>query len=73
MFSGFCIGGGMLVQVHLAMYPEEVRNSFWRELSKEMAGEDGILQTRTSPEALRVAYGAGRAKYSLWMGMRRSI
>lgn len=44
------------MEIHLVMYPEKVRHSFWEELSNEMAGEGGILQTRTSPEELRGAY-----------------
>src|SRR3989338_10839861 len=49
------------MQVHLAMIPETVEKSFWNKLSKKMANEGGILQTRTSPEALRGAYENGLA------------
>lgn len=49
------------MQIHLAMYPEEVPPSFWEELSSKMAGEEGILHTRTSPRALCGTYENGCA------------
>ncbi len=44
------------MQVHLVVYPEVISKQFFEELSKKMAGEGGILQTRTSAEELCGAY-----------------
>ncbi|MBI2644769.1 GNAT family N-acetyltransferase [Candidatus Uhrbacteria bacterium] len=49
------------MQVHLAVYPEMMASEFWEKLSKDMAKEGGILQTRTSPEELRGTYENGLA------------
>ena len=49
------------MNAQISTYPQPQTDAFWHTLSNRMSEESGILQTRTTPEALRHCYEQGLA------------